>query len=266
MKELLLEFGSNLDFLKQENYQLMEYIKKNYINNGETQLIDENDNSGQYFNMGFSRGIITFPKHNCSCFLFKPNEIIKYYHRLSGFNGLEFKKYNNFLIGVIDFYRKTFFKDKIQIYNKKERYNSNKRNIRNILNSMGGVKESDVFVENFDLEGENFKSEGIRFLNFQTIDLYTPDGSTIIFNSKHVITDFKKELIETIFSFLSYILLMVYAHGKNNNFSFEHHVIYSASINLFNLNEQLISITNKECIQYRQNLINEILSKYNIPK
>ncbi len=275
MKELIIEYCHNeSDFNDFQNdiYYLKKFVKDKILS--PNQKVE----NGDYFSFGESFGIISFPNSNSTCFVFRSYEILKYYYRLSNYNIKTTRKAIEFLREVVAIYNQGSMREKIIISNKKEIIDIKKKNIEKFFPD--NIYEN--FVTSQDLT--KWKNDGIKLLNFTSClssllysvnhrdKLYKDNINKskfpiILFTSNHILTDFKIEEVNNIFSNLLYILVMIYNEGKKVNFNpFESIGCKIATNLLSEMNYQLIQQVDRERMIYRQKLINEILSKYNIPK
>ncbi len=273
MKELILEYCHNeSDF---SDFQTDIYFLNKFV---QDKVLPPNQKSenGEYFSFGEFFGIFSFPNSNSTCFIFRSHEILQYYHKLSNYDIKTTKKSIEFLNQIVASYNQGSMREKIIVSNKKEIINFNKKNIEKFFPD----NAYETFVTTQDLI--KWKNDGIKFLNFGNCLsslLFSKDHLSkfenlnkstfpiIIFTSNHILTDFKIEEVNTIFSNLSYILVMIYNEGKKNNFNTFDSTICKIATNLLSeMNYQLIQQIDKECILYRQKLIHEVLSKYNLSK
>lgn len=283
MKELIIEYCHNeSDFNDFQNdiYYLKKFVKDKILS--PNQKVE----NGDYFSFGESFGIISFPNSNSTCFVFRSYEILQYYYRLSNYNSRTTRKAIEFLNEIVARYNQGSMREKIIISNKKEIIDINKKNIEKFFPD----NEYETFVTSQDLT--KWKNDGIKLLNFSHClssllysinnhldysinnldnvnknNINKSEFPIILFTSNHILTDFKIEEVNNIFSNLLYILVMIYNEGKKNDFNTFDSIGCKIATNLLSeMNYQLIQQVDRECIIYRQKLINEILSKYNISK
>ncbi len=251
--------------------------------------------------MGNNRYLSYNEKLPLTTFILDVNSLMEYILKKNKQNDYYFNtdNYTISIMGVIELFNKENFKTKT--ISSSDLYFKKTKEIKNalvcdyfveFLNKDEKVrqKEKGLYIENGEIYNSN--NEKLYLLNFTSSineivekkikkskkpifrdidELKIPIkkqslGAFIVFHTNHFFLDLSKKTIENIFSTLNYVsLILLKETAKKENHQLDRNNLEKQiSKKLLHINEFLKQTTAQDCFIYRNNLIDNILKKYNV--